>query len=350
MQSQSTRAFTFRNSTSSLAVLGVAAAIAACQPAGAAPSPDTASRARVEPAEVSRDAVASPESLRVGDAVLRGTLLRPAAPAPATVALIIAGSGPTDRDGNSAILPGKNNALKMLAEGLAAHGIASLRYDKRGIAASSVGVFAEQDLTFGTYVDDAAAWGRQLAADARFTDVVVVGHSEGGLLAIMSAAHIPATRVVSIAGLGRPAGIVLREQLGRQISGEMMSTADSILTVLERGGRVQNVTPALQVLFRESVQPYLSSFLVVDPAVEVARLDVPVLVIHGSTDEQIARADADALAAASPRAELRVFEGMSHVLKPAPPGLAQQAAAYTDSTIALAPGLVDTIAAFIRRR
>ena len=53
------------------------------------------------------------------------------------VVLIIPGSGPTDMDGNSAALPGKNNSLKYLAEGLAGKGIASLRYDKRGIASSA---------------------------------------------------------------------------------------------------------------------------------------------------------------------------------------------------------------------
>lgn len=320
-------------------MIAAVAALAGCQKAGAAPSP-----------AASADPVSSAESLRVGDAVLRGTLLRPAGDAGVPVALIIAGSGPTDRDGNSAILPGKNNSLKMLAEGLAAQGIASLRFDKRGIAQSSVGVGTESDLTFDTFVDDAVAWGERLGADNRFSQVAVVGHSEGGLIGILAGPRIPAAKVVSVAGLGRPAGVVLREQLGRQLTGDLLATSDSIITALERGTMVSDVPPVLQVLFRPSVQPYLVSFLAVDPAAAVAKLSVPVLVIHGTTDEQIARADADALAGASPRAELRVFEGMSHVLKPAPPGLQQQVAAYTDSTLALASGLVDTIAAFIKRR
>lgn len=324
-----------------LPVLAILIAALACQPAGAAPTGGV---------QASQDPVATAESLRVGDAMLHGTLLRPSAAAQPPVALIIAGSGPTDRDGNSAMIPGKNNSLRQLADGLAAAGIASLRYDKRGIAQSSLGVAGEADLTFGTYVDDAVAWGTRLREDERFSDVVIVGHSEGGLLGIMAAPRIPAAAAVSVAGLGRRAGVVLREQLGRQVTGELLATSDSILTVLESGGRVEGVPPVLQVLFRPSVQQYLASFLAVDPAAEAARLEIPLLVIHGTTDEQIAQADADALAAANSSAELRVFEGMNHVLKPAPPGLQQQAAAYTDSTIALAPGLVDTIAAFIRRR
>lgn len=325
-----------------VAAIAGCAALSACQPAGAATPAAVTQR--------SADWIASPESVRVGDALLRGTLLTPADVDRPPVALIIAGSGPTDRDGNSPLLPGKNNSLKMLAEGLADRGIASLRYDKRGIAGSTLGVTGEQDLTFATFADDAVAWGQQLAEDGRFSELVIIGHSEGGLIGMLAAQRLEPAKLVSIAGLGRPAGMVLREQLGRQISGEMFATADSIIRVLERGARVDSVPEMLMVLFRPSVQPYLASFLRVTPAAELARVTAPVLVIHGSTDAQIARTDAETLAAASPGVTLRIFEGMNHVLKPAPAGLAQQAAAYTDSTIALAPGLVDTVAAFIRRR
>ena len=325
-----------------IAVIAAAGPLSACQPAGAA-TPFAVTQA-------STDWIASPESVSAGDALLRGTLLTPADTDRPPVALIIAGSGPTDRDGNSPLLPGKNNSLKMLAEGLADRGVASLRYDKRGIAGSTLGVTGEQDLTFATFADDAVAWGQQLAEDGRFSELVIIGHSEGGLIGILAAQRLEPAKLVSIAGLGRPAGMVLREQLGRQISGEMFATADSIIRVLERGGRVDSVPEMLMVLFRPSVQPYLVSFLRVTPAAELARVTAPVLVIHGSTDAQIARTDAETLAATSPGVTLRIFEGMNHVLKPAPAGLAQQAAAYTDSTIALAPGLVDSIAAFIRRR
>ena len=68
---------------------------------------------------------------------LAGTLEVPATPGPAPVVLIIAGSGPTDRDGNTPLLPGKNDTLKQLALGLASRGVASVRYDKRGVGASA---------------------------------------------------------------------------------------------------------------------------------------------------------------------------------------------------------------------
>ena len=87
---------------------------------------------------------------------LHGTLLLPAAGGMAPVVLIVPGSGPTDRDGNQPQL--RNDSLKQLAEGLAKRGIASLRIDKRGIAASRAAAKQESDLRFDDYVADAAAW------------------------------------------------------------------------------------------------------------------------------------------------------------------------------------------------
>src|SRR5579859_7330981 len=96
--------------------------------------------------------------LKTPSGTIYGTLLVPSAPKRMPVVLLIAGSGPTDRNGNSAMLPAPNNSLKMLAEALAARNIASLRYDKRGIGESKAAMTAEKDLRFDTYVDDAVAW------------------------------------------------------------------------------------------------------------------------------------------------------------------------------------------------
>jgi hypothetical protein len=87
---------------------------------------------------------------------IAGSLLLPAAKGAAPVALIIAGSGPTDRDGNSSMIPGRNDSLRMLAQALAQAGIASVRYDKRGVGASAQAVQSESALRFETYIDDAA--------------------------------------------------------------------------------------------------------------------------------------------------------------------------------------------------
>src|SRR4051812_3162212 len=105
-----------------------------------------------------------PVTLETPSGKIAGTLLIPASPTPMPAVVIIAGSGPTDRNGNSPILPGANNSLQMLAEGLAANGIASVRYDKRGIGASAAAMVGEAELRFDMYADDAAGWVKRLRA------------------------------------------------------------------------------------------------------------------------------------------------------------------------------------------
>ncbi|HET9466642.1 MAG TPA: alpha/beta fold hydrolase [Gemmatimonadales bacterium] len=292
-----------------------------------------------------------PDSIVSGSATLHGTLLVPANRG-APVALIIAGSGPTNRDGNTPLLAGKNNSLRYLAEALAQRGIASLRYDKRGIGQSSGAMagLTEADLRFDHFVDDATAWGRKLAADRRFSSVVVIGHSEGSLIGMLAAPAIPASKVVSIAGLGAPAGEVIIRQLTAQLPAPLLAQATAAVHRIERGELLDSVPPGLNALFRPSVQPYLISWFKHDPAVVAGRLGVPLLVMHGTHDIQILEEDARAIAAGNPRATLKLIPGMNHVLKQSPPGREEQMPAYSDSTLAIDPALVDAIAGFVRPR
>lgn len=287
-------------------------------------------------------------TLSAPGATLHGTLEVPAGPRPHTVALIIAGSGPTDRNGNSPLLGGPNNSLKMLAEGLAAEGIASLRYDKRGIGASATPGMTEGALRFTTYSDDAAAWIEQLRKDPRFDRIVVIGHSEGALLGTLAAQKGGVDRLVLIAGGGRPIGAILREQL-RANAPALYTQADSIIRELEAGREVANVPAPLMSVFRPSIQPYMISWLPLDPAAEVARADIPTLVVQGSTDLQVNAADADLLGAAGPKVKKVTIDGMNHVLKMVSGTLQQQLPSYGDPALPLAPPLIPEILAFIGR-
>jgi fermentation-respiration switch protein FrsA (DUF1100 family) len=296
---------------------------------------------------VASQAQESPVTLDTKTGALHGTLLMPAgAASPVPVALLIAGSGPTDRDGNTRLLPGKNNSLKLLADALAQHGIATLRYDKRGVAASMGAATKESDLRFTTYVDDAADWLEWLRADKRFSRRIVIGHSEGSLIGVMAAQRSPVSHVVSIAGAGRPIGDVLDEQLSRGMPPEQLADARRILAELKAGKSVDPVPPSLLMLFRPSVQPYMISWLPIDPAREVGRLTVPVLVVQGTTDIQVTAADAERLAKGSPRAKLEMIDGMNHVLKEVREA-SQQTASYSDPALPLHPRLVEAITLFI---
>ncbi|AUX19765.1 alpha/beta hydrolase [Sorangium cellulosum] len=280
---------------------------------------------------------------------LAGTLEVPAGCGPFPAVVILPGSGPTDRDGNNAPGGVASNAYKLLAQGLRDRGIASIRYDKAGIGGSaSAAPRAEQDMRFTMGADDAGLWVKKLRDDGRFATVTVVGHSEGSLLGMLVARTTEVDGYVSIAGAGRPIGDVLREQLAG-LPDEDRAKAYEILGQLERGERVADVpqTPLFQSLFRPSVQPYLISWMKLDPAVELAAVAAPVLLVQGTTDTQVPVRDAELLAAARPDAELVIIEGMSHTLKEATLEPASQQAAYTDPSLPVMPRLIEALAAFI---
>jgi uncharacterized protein len=279
---------------------------------------------------------------------LAGSLLVPAAVGKMPVALIIAGSGPTDRDGNNPLIPGKNDSLKMLAQALADSGVASLRYDKRAIGASAAAGAKESDLRFDMYVDDAAAWIAKLKADARFGHVVIIGHSEGSFIGMLAAQRTKPAAYVSLSGIADAAPVVLRKQFAGKLPPDLAEANERILGDLEHGKTVDDVPPALAAFYRPSVQPYLISWFKYAPAKTIATLDMPVLIVQGDNDLQVGVEQAEALKAAQPQATLAIIPGMNHVLKIAPTDRQQNVAAYGNPALPLAPQLVTALKSFLR--
>jgi uncharacterized protein len=283
---------------------------------------------------------------------IKGTLELPNGNGPFPVALIIAGSGPTDRDGNNP--SGLNtNAYKLLAEGLARNNIASLRFDKRGIGKSSSAASQEADLRFETYVNDAVAWLELLGKDQRFSRRFVIGHSEGSLVGILAAQKTPVAGFVSVAGAGRAIDEILIEQFKPQLPADQLAECQRILNELKAGRTVANPAEKLPAqlaaaLFRPSVQPYLISWFKYDPALEIAKLKMPSLVIQGSTDIQVNLKDAERLASAIQQKPV-LIEGMNHVFKTATLETVSQNAAYTNAKLPLVPKLLETILGFFKR-
>ncbi|MFC1652919.1 alpha/beta hydrolase family protein [Planctomycetota bacterium] len=286
-------------------------------------------------------------TVSVKEGTLHGTLEIPSGAAPCPAVVIIAGSGPTDRDGNTKMLAGKNNSLKLLAESLASHGIASVRYDKRGVGESAQAMTKEEDLRLETYIDDAVLWGKKLKEDRRFTHVAIVGHSEGSLIGMVACRKLGGSAFVSIAGLGIPASQNLLIQLKPKMPERLFDKVKSMVDQLNQGKTVSPVPPALHVQFRESVQPYLISWYRYDPAKEVAKLQVPVLIIHGSTDIQISIDNAKTLAKFNKQAKRITIDGMNHVLKEVSGNLQEQIPSYGDPSLPLAKGLVEEITTFV---
>jgi alpha-beta hydrolase superfamily lysophospholipase len=293
-------------------------------------------------------AAAAQSSADVAAGGLAGTLVLPDGVVRPPVALIIAGSGPTDRDGTG---PGVAFPyLSRLANGLAARGIASLRYDKRGIGASRAAALPEDRLRIDRFVDDAAIWVDWLRRREDLGPVVAVGHSEGGLIASLMAARSDIGGLVLLNSPGRRFASILRQQLAPALPSALRDEALATLAALERGERVTTVSPELAPLFRPGVQPYLMSLMPVDPAAALAAVTVPVMIVSGGRDLQIGDDDAEALFRARPDARRWHGDDMNHVLAAAPDDRAGNLRTYTDPAAHLAPGLVDAVAGFLSAR
>ncbi|WP_434648621.1 alpha/beta hydrolase [Pseudomonas sp. D1-2] len=287
-----------------------------------------------------------PISLDTGNGELFGSLLLPKSDTPVPVVLIISGSGPTDRDGNNPE-GGRNDSLKRLAWVLARQNIASVRYDKRGVAASLAATPDERNLSVEAYVADAVAWCHKLAADPRLGPLILLGHSEGALIASLAAPQANAAAVISVAGSARPIDEVLRQQLSARLPPPLMLRSNELLDSLKAGRPDPNVPAQLQVIFRPSVQPYLISLFRQDPAQAFAALKMPALIIQGSHDIQVSVDDARQLKVAKPDAELALIKGMNHVMRIVPNDVKRQLASYKDPNLPLAAELSAHILSFI---
>ena len=302
-----------------------------------------AATARAAPVETFVD-VHGPSGL------LKGTMLAPADAKGAPVVLIIPGSGPTDRDGNNP-MGVKAAPYRLLAEALARLGVASVRIDKRGMFASG-GAGDPNHVTMADYAADANAWAAELRRRTGAPCVWLLGHSEGGLVALVAAAR-PADLcgLVLVSAAGRPLGQILRDQLkSNPANAPVLGQALPAIDRLEAGKHVDvtGMHPALTPLFNPAVQDFLIDQMSYDPARLLAAYPGPVLVVQGASDLQVSVADAERLAGARPGVRLARLEGVNHVLKAAPPDRAANFATYADPSLPLAPGVAETIAAFVK--
>ncbi len=277
---------------------------------------------------------------------LQGTLTLPDGTQPVPGVLILAGSGPVNRDGN---LPGAtNDSLKLLAHGLAEQGVASLRIDKRGIGGSRAAGPREDELKFGGYVDDAVAWLGILRAEKRISRLVLLGHSEGGLVATLAAQRADVSQLILVAGASEPAPRIIERQLSAAgVSASLQEELKRIAASLSNGKPVSDVPDELAALYRPSVQTYLASWFPLDPSKELAKIKAPVLIVQGTNDLQIGVDDAKRLLAARPGSKLVLVDGMNHVLKTAPLEQIANLQTYAIPDMPLAPALLPAILSFI---
>ena len=277
------------------------------------------------------------------DQEIQGTLLSPKKQNNTPLAILIAGSGPTDRDGNQAHL--KNNSLKYLAEGLAEKEITVFRYDKRIIAQMNKGTVQEDKLTFEDGVNDALLVINYFKK--KYKNIIIIGHSEGALIGILAAQKTPISKLISISGVGNNSATLIEEQIKKNAP-QLKEEAQKVLNLLKKGEQVENVSPYLAPVFRKSVQPYLISWFKYDPTKEIAKMKIPVFIIQGTNDLQVEKKEAQLLKEAQPKAQLLFVEGMNHILKEVKT-IEENQQSYLNPDLPTSPKLIEAIAQFIKK-
>lgn len=284
-----------------------------------------------------------------------GTLKVPSNKTSIPLAIIIGGSGPTDRNGNQ--LPAmQNNTLKMLSDGLFYNNIATLCFDKRGIGESKSSMKSEAELRFDDYIEDVKQWIDLLSKDKRFSEIVVIGHSEGSLIGMVACKNNKKTsKYISLAGSGIPAAQILKEQLEERLIGQPQSVKDMIFSYidkLDKGETISDVPQTLYSLFRPSVQEYMISWFKYNPQTEISQLSIPVMIIQGTTDLQVSIKHAELLTEASPKAKKVIIENMNHVLKDSESQDLQEqiSTTYNNPNKPIHKEMIKTISEFIKTK
>ncbi|HEY0299392.1 MAG TPA: alpha/beta hydrolase [Arachidicoccus sp.] len=260
------------------------------------------------------------------------------------LALIIAGSGPTDRNGNDNALGLNCYSYQMLADSLARNGIASFRYDKRFSGKSVESTFDKAKFSFDNYVGDADSIA--LFFKTKYSKIYVIGHSEGSLVGILLSQKESLAGFISLAGAGENIALTLKRQLA-----QMPDTAEvaRVLSNLQNGKTVDSVPANLQLIFSSSVQPYLISWMKYDPQKEIAKLRCPILILQGNHDMQVTVQDAQNLKAGSRSAHLVIIDSMNHILKNVPMDKMQNIATYSNPNLPLNKELINAIVSFIKK-
>lgn len=282
------------------------------------------------------------ENLVSVNKLIDGTLTTPENIENPPLVILIQASGPTDRDGNQSMM--KNDASKKIAHQLAENGIASYRFDKRIFKMNKFKI-KEADLRFEDFVTDVNSILEYFKVDKNFNKIILAGHSEGALIGML-AAQQGADAFISLEGPGRSIDKIVVEQLAKQ-SEELSENARQSFDEMGKTGSTSNYSPYLESIFRPSVQPYMGSWMKYDPALEIAKLEIPILIINGSFDLQVDTTDAEILNAAAPNSKLVILNNMNHIFREIKGGNLENTKAYNEPNRPLHPDLIPILSDFI---
>ena len=221
----------------------------------------------------------------------------------------IHGSGNVDRNGNQGAMV-KANYIQQFREAINKNEIAFFSYDKRTSNKKNF-KFLKETL-FDDFANDAKKVVNYFKEDQRFSKIILVGHSQGSLVAMLASEKIDG--YISLAGTPDPIDITISKQLGKQ-SAELAETATSYFKELKKTGDVKEVHPFLSTIFSKQNLPFFLSWMQYNPKEELKKLNMPVLIVNGTKDIQVPIEDAKPLHISNKNIESIFIENMNHVLK-----------------------------------
>ncbi|WP_439132786.1 alpha/beta hydrolase [Polaribacter sp.] len=216
------------------------------------------------------------------------------------------GSGSVNRDGN------QPQYIKQFRQEINKKGIAFFSYDKRTANPKNVSFIQEDGIYFSDFVSDIKEVVNHFKNDERFTEIILVGHSQGSLIAMLALKNVD--KYISIAGAGETIDKTLIRQITAQ-SAEFGKLTEQHLKELKETGEIKEVNPNLISIFAPQNQPFLSSWIKINPVEEIKKVTIPTLLINGDKDIQVQVSDAQKLKEAKPDAQLVIIENMNHPLK-----------------------------------
>lgn len=257
--------------------------------------------------------------------------------------ILIAGSGPTNRNGNQISM--QNNSLKFLAEGIASNGNVVFSYDKRIIKQMKEGNLEEGKLNFTDFINDAKDVIAFFKEQKKYGKIIIAGHSEGSLIG-MIAANGNADAFISLAGAGRTIDLIITEQIEKQAPFLKKETEDNF-KILKSGKTFELKNQMLASIFRESVQPYMISWINYNPQEEIKKLNIPILIINGNKDIQVSENEAQLLHSANPKSTLKIIDKMNHIFKEIN-AEDENLKSYSNPNLPVMPQLIESVNNFIK--
>jgi len=283
-------------------------------------------------------------SIPTNSVIINGTLLTPLSSEKNPLVILIPGSGPTDRDGNSAMT--KNNSLKLLAEALANKNIATYRFDKSVLSYAKDEKNKIDAITFETFINEAKSIINYFKNTKSYTKIIIAGHSQGSLVGLIAAKN-NADAFISLEGAGRSLDEVLIEQIELQAP-ILKDETQKILAELKKGNIVEEFNPMLISLFNKQIQPFLISWIKYNPQKEIAKLKIPILIINGSKDIQVKNIDAELLHKAAEKSELFIVKDMNHIFKEINGDLTENMQSYNNPKLPIMTIFSDKISTFVK--